>query len=46
MPAIQLDAALVHANRADARGNVQFLGPDVYFDDLMAAAAHRCVREL
>ena len=39
MPAIQLDAALVHANRADARGNVQFLGPDVYFDDLMAAAA-------
>jgi glutaconate CoA-transferase subunit A len=39
MPALTLDAALVHANRADARGNVQFLGPDVYFDDLMAAAA-------
>ena len=39
MPALPLDAALIHANRADARGNVQFLGPDPYFDDLMAAAA-------
>jgi glutaconate CoA-transferase subunit A len=39
VPALSLDAALVHANRADARGNAQFLGPDPYFDDLMAAAA-------
>ena len=29
MPALQLDAALVHLNRADARGNGQFLGPDL-----------------
>jgi glutaconate CoA-transferase subunit A len=39
VPALTLDAALIHANRADARGNAQFLGPDAYFDDLMAAAA-------
>jgi glutaconate CoA-transferase subunit A len=39
MPALRLDAALVHMNRADERGNAQFLGPDPYFDDLMCAAA-------
>lgn len=39
MPAIPLDAALVHLNRADARGNAQFLGPDLYFDDLYLSAA-------
>ncbi len=39
MPALQLDVALVHQNRADARGNAQFLGPDLYFDDLFLAAA-------
>jgi glutaconate CoA-transferase, subunit A len=39
MPAIPLDAALVHLNRADARGNAQFLGPDLYFDDLYLTAA-------
>ncbi|HSS10770.1 MAG TPA: CoA-transferase [Acidimicrobiales bacterium] len=39
MPALPLDAALVHLNRADARGNGQFLGPDLYFDDLFLAAA-------
>jgi glutaconate CoA-transferase subunit A len=38
MPAIPLDAALVHLNRADARGNAQFLGPDLYFDDLFLGA--------
>src|SRR5580700_2147712 len=32
MPALTLDAAFVHMNRADARGNGQFLGPDLYFD--------------
>lgn len=39
MPALKLDAALVHMNRADQQGNAQFLGPDPYFDDLMCAAA-------
>lgn len=39
MPALPLDAALVHLNRSDAGGNAQFLGPDLYFDDLFVAAA-------
>jgi glutaconate CoA-transferase, subunit A len=39
IPAFQLDAALLHMNRVDARGNCQFLGPDLFFDDLMAMAA-------
>jgi glutaconate CoA-transferase, subunit A len=39
MPALPLDVALVHLNRADAAGNAQFLGPDLYFDDLMCQAA-------
>ena len=39
MPAIELDAALIHLNRADQAGNAQFLGPDLYMDDLMAMAA-------
>jgi glutaconate CoA-transferase subunit A len=29
----------VHLNRADAKGNAQFLGPDLYFDDLFLGAA-------
>jgi glutaconate CoA-transferase subunit A len=41
MPALRLDVALLHANRADARGNAQYLGPDWYFDDLFAMAADR-----
>ena len=41
MPALNLDVALLHANRADARGNAQYLGPDWYFDDLFAMAAER-----
>ena len=41
MPALELDAALLHMNRADARGNGQFLGPDLYFDDLFCLAAKR-----
>ncbi|MBQ6641395.1 MAG: CoA transferase subunit A [Saccharopolyspora sp.] len=41
MPALRLDAALVHLNRADRHGNAQYLGPDPYFDDLMCAAADR-----
>jgi glutaconate CoA-transferase subunit A len=41
MPALRLDAALVHLNRADQRGNGQYLGPDPYFDDLFCLAAER-----
>jgi glutaconate CoA-transferase subunit A len=41
MPALRLDAALVHMNRADAAGNGQYLGPDPYFDDLFCLAAER-----
>jgi acyl CoA:acetate/3-ketoacid CoA transferase alpha subunit len=41
MPALRLDAALVHLNRADAAGNAQFLGPDPFFDDLFLMAAER-----
>jgi glutaconate CoA-transferase subunit A len=41
MPALPLDVALIHQNRADAGGNAQFLGPDLYFDDLMCQAAER-----
>ena len=39
MPALRMDAALVHLNRADRRGNGQYLGPDPYFDDLFCEAA-------
>ena len=38
-PALTLDAALCHLDRADARGNAAFLGPDLYFDDLYLRAA-------
>jgi glutaconate CoA-transferase subunit A len=41
MPALELDVALVHLDRADASGNAQFLGPDLYFDDLFCMAAKR-----
>jgi glutaconate CoA-transferase subunit A len=41
VPALTLDASLVHLNRADAAGNAQFLGPDLYFDDLFCSAAER-----
>lgn len=39
VPALRMDAALVHVNRADRSGNGQYLGPDPYFDDLFCAAA-------
>ncbi|AGM05108.1 CoA transferase subunit A [Amycolatopsis keratiniphila] len=42
VPALKLDAAFVHLNRADARGNAQYLGPDPYFDELFALAADKC----
>ncbi|MQA24093.1 MAG: acyl CoA--acetate/3-ketoacid CoA transferase subunit alpha [Micromonosporaceae bacterium] len=41
MPALRLDAALVHLNRADPHGNAAYLGPDPYFDDLFCLAAAR-----
>jgi acyl CoA:acetate/3-ketoacid CoA transferase alpha subunit len=41
VPALNLDAALIHLNRADPRGNAQYLGPDPYFDELFALAAKR-----
>ncbi|MEW2433581.1 CoA-transferase [Streptomyces caniferus] len=39
MPALRMDAALVHLHRADRLGNGQYLGPDPYFDDLFCEAA-------
>ncbi|GAB2843890.1 CoA transferase subunit A [Actinocorallia aurea] len=42
VPALRMDAALIHLNRADASGNGQYLGPDPYFDDLYSMAADRC----
>jgi glutaconate CoA-transferase subunit A len=41
MPAIELDVALIHMNRADIHGNGVFLGPDPFFDDLYCMAAKR-----
>ncbi|MFG2770198.1 CoA transferase subunit A [Streptomyces sp. NPDC048350] len=39
VPALRMDAAFVHLNRADRLGNGQYLGPDPYFDDLFCEAA-------
>lgn len=39
MPALHLDVALIHADRADARGVCQIEGPDHYMDDWFARAA-------
>src|SRR5437762_12347591 len=41
MPALPLDVAFIHANRADVRGNGQYLGADWYFDDLFCMSAKR-----
>jgi glutaconate CoA-transferase subunit A len=41
VPALPLDVALVHLNRADMHGNASYLGPDPYFDDLFCMAAER-----
>jgi len=41
MPALRLDAAFVHLNRADSNGNGQILGPDPFFDELFLGAAAR-----
>ena len=41
VPALRLDVALVHLNRADQHGNATYLGPDPYFDDLFCMAAEK-----
>lgn len=43
MPAVPLDLALLHLDRADAAGTTVCLGPDLFFDDLFAGAAARTV---
>jgi glutaconate CoA-transferase subunit A len=43
MPALHLDVAFVHVNRADARGNTALLGPDPFFDEWFCLAARRRV---
>ena len=39
MPALKLDAALIHVNEADRLGNTLVRGHDVFFDHLYARAA-------
>ncbi|HEY9034378.1 MAG TPA: CoA-transferase [Pseudomonadales bacterium] len=39
MPAIKLDVALVHADRADVRGVCQVKGPDIHIDEPIVRAA-------
>ena len=41
MPALRLDAALLHVNEADSVGNTVILSPDPFFDDLFGRAADR-----
>jgi glutaconate CoA-transferase, subunit A len=41
MPALPLDIALLHVDRADARGVCQIKGPDLYMDDLFARASKK-----
>ncbi|WP_072686974.1 cholesterol ring-cleaving hydrolase subunit IpdA [Rhodococcus marinonascens] len=41
MPALKLDAALVHLNLGDKHGNAAYTGVDPYFDDLFCAAADK-----
>ena len=41
-PALNLDVALIHMHRGDARGNGQYLNVDPYMDNLVALAAPRC----
>lgn len=43
MPALNLDAALVHVDRADQRGVCQIKGPDHYMDDMFVRAANRSI---
>lgn len=41
MPALNLDAALIHVDRADSRGVCQIKGPDHYMDDMFVRAANK-----
>jgi acyl CoA:acetate/3-ketoacid CoA transferase alpha subunit len=43
MPALNLDATLVHLNLGDAQGNAAYTGIDPYFDDLFLMAADKRV---
>lgn len=43
MPALKLDAALIHAHRADRRGNILTLSADPFFDELFARAADQVI---
>lgn len=43
MPAIKLDAALIHVSRADRLGNCTILATDPFFDELMARAADKVI---
>lgn len=42
MPALKLDAALIHVNEADRLGNTLVRGHDTFFDHLFARAADKC----
>lgn len=41
MPALRLDAAFVHLDLADNRGNAAYTGVDPYMDDIFCGAAER-----
>ena len=41
-PALDLDVAIIHMHRGDARGNGQYLNVDPYMDNLLAMAAPTC----
>lgn len=43
MPAIKLDAALLHVHRSDQAGNTLTLSMDPFFDELMARAADKVI---
>lgn len=43
MPALKLDAALIHVDRADVRGVCQITGPDHYMDDWFVRAAKKAL---
>jgi glutaconate CoA-transferase subunit A len=42
MPALELDAVLLHVHKADRLGNVRLYGPDPFFDEWFARAARAC----
>lgn len=46
MPALRMDAALIHLDKADKHGNAAFTGVDGYFDDLYAMSADTVLLEV